>query len=82
MEHSVILAEGAKGQGIGSALMTALENHAHINNIHSLIAGISADNMNAIQFHLAIGYHRVTHLKQVGFKFGQWYDLVLMQKFL
>ena len=47
-----------------------------------MIAGISAENLAGIGFHAAIGYAEVARLAEVGWKFGRWYDLVLMQKFL
>lgn len=82
MEHSVILAPNAVGKGLGRSLMDRLEDHARDNQIHVMIAGISAQNTTAQLFHKAIGYQQVAHIKQVGFKFGSWHDLILMQKFM
>lgn len=82
MEHTVILSPEARGLGTGRALMTALERHAAGRGVHSLWAGISAENPSGIAFHGAIGFERIAVLPEVGFKFGRWMDLVLMQKFL
>lgn len=82
MEHTIILAGAARGQGLGRALMGALERDARAQGIHSLIAGVSSANPAGRAFHAAIGYNTVAVLPQVGNKFGQWLDLVLMQKFL
>ncbi len=82
MEHSIILAPSATGKGLGRSLMDKLENHARDTQVHVLIAGISAQNTTAQLFHKAIGYQQVAHIKQVGFKFGSWHDLILMQKFM
>lgn len=81
-EHSIILSEQACGQGIGSKLMTRLEDAARTEGVHSLIAGVSGENPDGIAFHAAIGFHEVARLPEVGFKFGRWMDLVLTQKFL
>jgi len=81
-EHSIILGEAAHGCGIGRALLTQLERHAHIHGIHSMIAGVSSGNAQGRAFHLAMGYAETTILPEVGHKFGRWWDLVLMQKFL
>lgn len=81
-EHTVILGPGARGRGIGRALMARLEEIARAQGIHVLIGGVSGANPGAIAFHEAIGFDRVGHLPQVGRKFGKWLDLVLLQKTL
>lgn len=80
MEHSVHVADGARGQGIGRALMAALETHARSRGTHVMIAAISAPNGAARAFHTALGYAQAGSLPQVGFKSGKWLDLVLMHK--
>ena len=79
-EHSVFMAQGAQGQG--RPLMHAIEAHAKSAGIHSLFAGVTAQNTHAVTFHQKIGYEQVACLKQVGWKFERWHDLILMQKFL
>ncbi|MBV1866101.1 MAG: GNAT family N-acetyltransferase [Rhodobacteraceae bacterium] len=82
MEHSIMLAPNAQGKGVGRALLTAIEKHAHGQGIHSLIAGISGENPAAVAFHLRCGFHKIAVVPQVGHKFGSWLDLILMQKYL
>lgn len=82
VEHTVILSPQARGRGIGRALLGALETHAADRGKHSMIAGVSAANPDGVAFHTAQGYATIATLPQVGFKFGQWLDLVLMQKLL
>ena len=81
-EHSVHLAAQARGQGLGRALLTALEQEARQQGIHVLIAAIAGENAGGIAFHAALGYREVGRLMQVGWKFDRWHDLVLMQKTL
>jgi phosphinothricin acetyltransferase len=81
-EHSIHLAPEAAGRGIGRALMAAIEMHAAARGIHSMIGGVSAENTAGRAFHAAIGYHEVACVPEVGWKFGRWLDLVLVQKIL
>ncbi len=82
MEHSVFLSPDAKRKGIGKALMVCLETHAKEAGIHSLIAGLSGENLGGITFHASLGFSHVADIKQAGFKFGRWHNLILMQKLL
>ncbi|MEH6836089.1 MULTISPECIES: GNAT family N-acetyltransferase [Falsihalocynthiibacter] len=80
VEHTVIVGEGNSGLGIGRSLLQVIEKHAKNRGMHSMIAGVSADNTVAVLFHAAIGYSEIARLPEVGRKFDRWFDLVLMQK--
>lgn len=82
MEHSLALAAPAQGRGLGRKLMAAIETHAATTGAHVMIAAITADNVQSIEFHTGLGYALVGMLPQVGYKFGTYHDLVLMQKIL
>ncbi len=82
LEHTIVLSAAAQGKGVGRALMAAVEDHARAGGGQSLWAGVSAENQAGIGFHAAIGFANVACLPAVGFKFGRWIDLVLMQKIL
>ena len=82
MEHSILLAPDAAGQGLGRALLTAVEDHARGAGAHTLIGGVSAENAAGRAFHARMGYAEAAILRDVGWKFGRYIDLVLMQKFL
>lgn len=81
-EHSVMVSDTARGQGIGRDLISALCLEAHTRGIHSLIASISSANPQAVSFHETLGFRQVGYLPEAGQKWGQWLDLILMQKIL
>ncbi|WP_416916569.1 MAG: N-acetyltransferase family protein [Roseicyclus sp.] len=81
-EHSIHIARAARGRGLGRALMTRAEAEAKAMGHHSMIAGVAGENAGGAAFHAAIGYREIARLPQVGWKFGRWHDLVLMQKIL
>ena len=82
MEHAIILSPAARGQGLGRALLTAIEKHAAEEGAHQILAGVSSENAEGVKFHLAMGYTEAARIRDAGYKFGRYMDLVLMQKFL
>ncbi|MBR3370193.1 MAG: N-acetyltransferase [Rhodobacteraceae bacterium] len=82
MEHTINLQDAARGQGAGRALLLALEDHARRAGNHVMVGAVTASNVASVAFHAALGYATVGTMPQVGWKFGQFHDLVLMQKIL
>ncbi len=82
MEHSIALSAEARGQGVGRALVSTLEDHARRHGVGSLWAGVSGENPGGVKFHSRLGYDIVASLPKVGFKFERWIDLTLMRKWL
>ena len=82
MEHTINLSETARGKGVGAILLHAIEQHARQRGHHVMVAAITGQNSGSIRFHAASGYAHVGTLPQVGWKFDQHHDLVLMQKIL
>ena len=66
-------------RGLGKVLLTHLIEQAGSVGLHSLMAVISADQIPSIRLHEKYGFKTVAHLKEVGFKFGEWLDVVYMQ---
>ena len=79
-ELTLYVEEGARGNGVGASLLSALETRAKILNIHSLVGAISGTNGPALAFHLAKDFKEVGRMPKIARKFGQKLDLVLMLK--
>jgi phosphinothricin acetyltransferase len=79
VEHSVHIRADRRGQGIGRKLLIELMNRASAMQKHVMIAGIDADNAVSMRLHQSLGFIRVGHFHEVGFKFGRWLDLVFLQ---
>jgi L-amino acid N-acyltransferase len=82
VEHSVHVHEDHRGRGIGRDLVEALFPIARELGKHVMVAGIDANNEPSLRFHERMGFVRTGLLKEVGFKFGRWLDLALMQRWL
>jgi L-amino acid N-acyltransferase len=82
VEHTVHVRADRRGQGVGSLLMAPLIERARADGKHVMIAGVDAANAGSLAFHERLGFVRVAHFKEVGFKFGRWLDLVFLQKIL
>lgn len=80
VEHSVYVAEGARGRGVGRALLAALKAEARRAQMHVMIGGIAAENEPSIRLHRKLGFVETGRLPGVGRKFGRTLDLVFMQK--
>lgn len=80
-EDSIYLAEAARGQGLGARLLAALTEAAEAAGVRKLIAVIGdSANAGSIGVHRGQGFTQVGVLKDCGWKFGQWRDVVLMEK--
>jgi L-amino acid N-acyltransferase len=82
VENSVYIHHEWHRKGIGRAILADLIQRARELGHHTVIAGISADQSASVELHRAFGFESVGHLKEVGFKFGRWLDLVYMQLML
>ncbi len=80
VENSVYVAAEARGKGAGAALLGALVAHAGAAGKHVMIAAITAGNEASVRLHARQGFSETGRLGEVGFKFGRYLDLVLMEK--
>jgi L-amino acid N-acyltransferase len=80
VEHSVHVRADMRGQGVGSQLVQALFPRAEALGMHVMIAGVDAANLPSIRFHERLGFEQAGLLREVGWKFDRWLDLVFLQR--
>ncbi len=79
VENSVYVKAGYRGKGIGKLLLQPLIDAAKQMKMHTIMAGIVADNESSLRLHKSFGFEEVAHFKEVGFKFDRWLDLKFLQ---
>jgi L-amino acid N-acyltransferase YncA len=80
VEHTIHVQSAHQGQAVGSALLLALVDRATLSGKRVMIGAIDGGNDGSIRFHERHGFTQVARLPAVGFKFGRWLDLVLVQR--
>jgi L-amino acid N-acyltransferase YncA len=83
LEDSIYIAPGAQGRGVGRALLAELLARCQAAGARQMLAviGDSASH-GSIGLHRALGFRHCGVLPAVGWKFGHWLDVVLMQRAL
>ena len=82
-EDSIYVAPTAQRQGVGVALLAQLISMLKTDGARELIAVIGdSKNEGSIGLHARAGFQPCGLLQNVGYKFGAWHDVVLMQRSL
>jgi phosphinothricin acetyltransferase len=81
-EDSVYVASEYRGQGVGSALLSALIDSATAHGFHAIMGRIVGDHEASIGLHRRCGFELIGIEREVGRKFGRWLDVALMQRMI
>src|SRR5450755_908487 len=79
VEGTIHIHSSSRGQGVGTELLKALIARAEALQKHTMIAGVDAENVASLRFLERFGFERVAYLREVGYKFGRFLDLVFLQ---
>lgn len=80
VESTIYLEPTRTRMGIGRSLYEALLSTLRERPIHTVIGGIALPNAASVALHERLGFVKVAHFKQVGFKFNQWIDVAYWQR--
>lgn len=78
-ETAVYLKPAVRGKGYGSLLKKFLIDKCEEWGYHHLVAKIWATNTVSIEYNKKLGYEIVGTQREIGYKNGEWVDVVLMQ---
>lgn len=82
VENSIYVHPQQHRRGIGSRLLEELIVRARVLGHHAIVAAIAADQPASMALHTRFHFEPVGRLREVGFKFGRWLDLIHMELLL
>jgi phosphinothricin acetyltransferase len=80
VEMTIICAPGETGRGIGSALYRAIFEAMRDEDVHRAVAAITLPNEASCALHERFGFERVGVFREVGRKFGRYWDVAWYEK--
>lgn len=82
VETTVYVANDALGRGLGTELYGALLAELARRGFHCAMGGIALPNAGSVALHERMGFAKVAHFREVGWKFGRWIDVGYWQRML
>lgn len=82
VENSLYVGEEHQGRGVGRRLLAALIAAARGLGMHSIVAAIDGENEPSLRLHRASGFEPAGRVREAGFKFDRWLDVVYLQLLL
>jgi phosphinothricin acetyltransferase len=81
-ETSIYLDPSVRGKGIGRLLYPALLDTMAESGVHTAVALVAQPNPSSVTLHKFCGFEEVGQMREVGYKFDQWIDVLWFQKML
>lgn len=82
VETTVYLDPSRTRRGLGSQLYATLVERLRERGFHAAIGGIALPNAASVALHERLGFEKVAHFPQVGFKHERWIDVGYWQLLL
>ncbi|HNR18856.1 MAG TPA: N-acetyltransferase family protein [Bacteroidia bacterium] len=79
-EVSVYVHKSHRGKGVGKRLLEILIAEGEKCGLHYLLSRITEGNETSIHIHERLGFTHVGVMHEVGFKFGKFLDVHIMEK--
>jgi L-amino acid N-acyltransferase YncA len=75
VESTIYLHKDKMGKGFGTHLYAGLIELLKLAGFHAVIGGIALPNEGSVGLHEKLGFAKVAHFKEVGWKFERWIDV-------
>jgi L-amino acid N-acyltransferase YncA len=82
VESTVYLHKDKTGRKIGSHLYSELIDKLEIAGFHTVIGGVALPNESSVALHEKLGFKKIAHFREVGWKFQRWVDVGYWQLIL
>ena len=82
VKHSIYIHPDHQRAGLGRRLLPALIDACAVAGYRQMIGYIDAANAASLRLHDTCGFRQVGFLPSVGYKFGKWSDVVMVQRSL
>lgn len=79
VELTIYLKYDELGKQIGKRMYSELLDQLKKQNYHVVIGGLTLPNDASIKLHENLGFEKVAHFKEVGYKFNKWHDVGFWQ---
>jgi L-amino acid N-acyltransferase YncA len=80
VEDSIYVRADCIGHGVGKALLSRLISDCQAKSCHSMVACICGVNVSSVALHASLGFQQAGLLPEAGLKFGEWLQLLIMQR--
>jgi phosphinothricin acetyltransferase len=82
VETAIYLSSSLHGRGVGAQLYEALLVELKARGFHSVLGCLSLPNEPSVRLHEKLGFQKVGHMKEAGWKFGTWVDVGFWERML
>ncbi|WP_433476193.1 N-acetyltransferase family protein [Spirillospora sp. CA-142024] len=80
VEHSIYISPHARGQGIGTALLTTFIAATEADDIWTIQTGVFPENAPSLRLHAKAGFRTVGTRQRLGRLHGHWRDVILLER--
>lgn len=82
VESSIYIDHKFKGRGVGTLLYKEIIRLCQLKNYHTILGVTTCPNEKSVLLHKKLGFEKVAHYREVGYKFNTWIDVAVWQLLL